>query len=1210
MTEPTSEIAPRRQRGAILSSRGITRLRAAIRVVEKRQFEGRRLNLQELGNYIRIAPKTVRKVLKRQSCVDLSTLELCFSAFQVPLQPDDLDYPRPPAVQEPATPAVQPPLPRTDWGTAPDGDSFYGREQELHQLTQWVHLGCRVLTVLGQAGVGKTALVAQLARQIAPLFDVVIWRSLRQVPPPELLLQELVTFSSGQQSLPPTLATLMQQLRHQRCLVVLDNFDAVLQAECADGQYRPNCELYSDLLQAVGGAQHASCLIITSREQPVAIATTRTVDGAVRLLPLTGSVAVGQGILAAKGLIGSEAQQQRLSQQYDHNPLVLKIIAASIHDLYGGDLELFLAQEVRIFGGVRWLLDKQFQRLSELERSLCYWLTINREGTRVDELVADLLPAVPDREVLQALETLHWRSLVEHQGDRYSQLPVIMDYVLEQLLDGLYNELVGATSLPQLDAQNCSLAGLRLPMISRYALVKTTVRDYIRQVQVRLILQPLVQRLRRGCSSLAVLEQQLQTVLNQLRPLEQWAQQGYGTGNCIDLLSDLGVDLTGYDFSGLPIWQAYLQATPLHRVKFNGAHFHQSRFADVFGIVLALSFSPDGECLAMGDSSGTVRLHRITDLQTQLLFRGHSSRVMSISWSPDGQRLASASMDGSVGLWNVGTGQAIATLVGHQNLVMSVSWHPNGLLLATGSEDHTVRLWEASTGAPREVWRGHTDSVRSVCFSPDGQTLASASADGSVRLWAIATGESHAYLGHSDSLWAVDWSPDGRWIASGGEDGIVCLWQPQADRATKILHGHTEWIWDLQFSPDSRSLASGSRDRSIRLWEVATGNPTKVWDAHPTGVSALCWHPQQPLLASGGIDQVLRLWDTRSGHSLMFLQGYTTSVWSVAWSPIVSPGADSLSTGRPALVSGHQDGSLWLWGWGPGVPRRRLKGHQRQVWQVAWCPDGERLASSGEDGWVHIWNVSQGNHLHGLRGHHHDRIWTVAWSPDGNLLASGGADAAICLWHPVTQYCLQSWQAHASDVMTLQFSPDGQWLASGSEDQTLRLWNLTTGELGLTLAGHQDRITQLQFNPRGTLVVSASEDRTIRLWQVASGECLGILQGHNNRVWSVQFSPDGQKLVSVGTDRTVRIWDVSTHVCETVLTDPDSLLWTVGWSADGTTLAIGGEDGTGWLWSVPQQQWIDRLKGDRLYEGMQLQGATGLSQAASVGLQKLGAHVS
>ncbi|MBE9137413.1 hypothetical protein IQ254_09355 [Nodosilinea sp. LEGE 07088] len=1203
MPEAANESSQRRQRGAVLSPRGLTRLRAAIRMAEQRDFEGRRLNLQELGDCIRIAPKTVRKVLKRQSTVDFSTLELCFSAFQMPLEPEDLDYPQSPTEMVSAPPLPRQDWPRTDWGTAPNGAPFYGRQDELNQLSEWIQReGCRSVTVLGLGGVGKTTLVARLAHQISPQFDAIIWRSLRQAPPLELLLGELVTFLSHHHSLEPTLPSLIEQLRRQRCLIVLDNLDAVLQTSGSAGHYQPGYDTYGEFLSTVGAADHTSCLLFTSREKPFDVALAAAATAPVRIFSLSGSATVTEGILQAKPLTGTEAQRQVLSQHYDHNPLVLQIVAASIQDLFGGDLGLFLAQDMRVFGGVRWLLDQQFSRLSDLERSISYWLAINREWTHADELMTDLLPAVGRAELLSALESLRWRSLIEQQGDRYSQQPVIMEYVLGNLLDIIYGELTGGMPLPRLEATQSASTLASLPMVSRYALVKTTVRDYIRQSQVRLILQPLAERLRRRFSSLEALEQQLQVVLARLRLLEQWAQQGYGTGNWIDLGTYLGLELTGYDFSGLPIWQAYLQATPLHRVKFSGSYFHQSRFADVFGIVLALAFSPDGQQLAVGDSSGGVRIHRTTDLQTQSLLVGHGSRVMSVDWSPSGRQLASASMDGTIRLWNTHTGQEIAVLEGHQNLVMSVSWHPQGALLATGSEDHNVHLWDALSGELRQVWRGHTDSVRSVSWSPDGEILVSASADGTLRLWNLATGECQVLTGHSDSLWAVVWSPDGQWLASGGEDGTVRLWQAHGEYPAQVLSGHTEWIWSLRFSADGQRLASGSRDCTIRLWDVATGTTTKVLKAHPMGVSALCWHPQQPLLASGGVDQMLRLWDTRSGHALRFLKGFTTSVWAVAWNPKAVLAAD-----RPELASGHQDGSVWLWRRGTGVPLRRLGSHTRQIWELAWSPDGETLACCGDDGAVHLWDTATGTHLESLRGHRHDRIWAVTWSPDGRLLASGGADAAICLWDAMTHHGLQAWQAHASDVVALQFSPDGQWLASGSEDQTLRLWNLKTGELENTLAGHSDRITQLQFNPTGSLLASASEDRTIRLWEVASGEGSCTLQGHENRVWDIQFSPDGQKLVSASTDRTARIWDIRTGTCDTVLTDHESLLWSVGWSADGKTVATGGEDGLVKLWSVAEQRWVATLQGDRLYEGMQIQGATGLSSAAITGLQKLGA---
>ena len=72
---------------------------------------------------------------------------------------------------------------RVDWGDAPDVASFYGREWELDLLSEWVvEERCRVVSVLGQGGIGKSALATKVMHRVAKDFEVVIWRSLRDVP--------------------------------------------------------------------------------------------------------------------------------------------------------------------------------------------------------------------------------------------------------------------------------------------------------------------------------------------------------------------------------------------------------------------------------------------------------------------------------------------------------------------------------------------------------------------------------------------------------------------------------------------------------------------------------------------------------------------------------------------------------------------------------------------------------------------------------------------------------------------------------------------------------------------------------------------------------------------------------------------------------------------------------------------------------------------
>lgn len=133
----------------------------------------------------------------------------------------------------------------TDWGEAVDTSVFYGRTQQIDTLEQWIVSDrSRLVALLGIGGIGKTALSVKLTEQIKNDFEYVIWRSLRNAPVIKDILAELIQFLSNQQEtqLPEPvdsrISLLINYLRSSRCLLVLDNFETVLQSGKFTGYYR------------------------------------------------------------------------------------------------------------------------------------------------------------------------------------------------------------------------------------------------------------------------------------------------------------------------------------------------------------------------------------------------------------------------------------------------------------------------------------------------------------------------------------------------------------------------------------------------------------------------------------------------------------------------------------------------------------------------------------------------------------------------------------------------------------------------------------------------------------------------------------------------------------------------------------------------------------------------------------------------------------
>ncbi len=1114
--------------------------------------------------------------------------------------------------------------PHTDWGEAPDVSIFYGRGEELNIIQRWiVRENCRLVTLLGMGGIGKTALSVKVAQRILEQhissLQYVIWRSLRNAPVVEDILAELIQFLSEQQQthlsthLDGRISLLLKYLRSSRCLLILDNIESILQAGDRMSSYRPGYEGYGQLFRCIAETLHQSCLVLTSREKPKGLSQFEGELLPVRSLQLTGLPETeGRELFKVKGTFtATDTQWQTLISRYGGNPLGLKIVASSIRDFFDGNISHFLEfsqQSAFIFDDIRDLLNQQFHRLTHLEQEIMYWLAINREPVSLQELQADFVSNVPSHELLESLSSLQRRSLIEKNASQFTQQPVVMEYTINQLIEGVCEEI-----------KNWKVKNETNPtsLFISYALIKAQTKDYVRETQMFLILQPIVNELISQLGSPENIASCLGQILSHLQGKSR-QQMGYAGGNALNLLLQARVDLNGYDFSHLTVWQAYLQGANLHDVNFTGSDLSKCVFTETLGNILSAAFSPDGRLLATCDTDCNVRLWEVKTGKLVLICQGHTNWVRSVAFSPNGEILASCGADHTVKLWSVRDGVCIKTLIGHDRETFSVAFSPDGKILASASGDRTVKLWDVLQGICVKTLTGHTDWVRCVAFSPNGQTVASGSADHTIKLWDVSEGKCWKTLTeHQGWVRSVAFSPNGQTLASGSGDRTIKLWNSSTGKCIKTYTGHTNGIYSVAFNPQGAILVSGSGDYTVKLWNCNTHHCVKTLHGHNNEVCSVALSSDGQTLVCVSLDQTVRLWDARTGQCIKTWYGNTDWAFPVVFSPLSKEGEKSI------LASGSNDKTVRLWDWQTGHCVKTLQGHTDFIYGIAFSPDGETLASGSTDSSVRLWNVSTGQCFQILQGHT-DWIDAVAFHPQGKIVASGSADCTVKLWDKSTGQCLKTFPSltgeaaptkddtntgHTEKILGVAFSSDGQILGSAGADQCVKLWDCQTGNCIRTLHAHESRCYAAVFSSDGQTLATCSTDQTIKLWNWKNGQCLKTLVGHTNWVFAIAFSPDGQTLASASHDQTVRIWDVNTGKCYHNCVGHTHLVSAVAFSPDGQFIASGSQDQTIRIWDVKTGECIRTLRAKRLYEGMNITDVKGLTKATISTLQSLGAIV-
>jgi len=329
----------------------------------------------------------------------------------------------------------QPATPHQDLDEMPELGEFYNRNTELETLTTWIlQQHCRLIALTGITGIGKTTLAVKLVHQIKDNFDYVIWRSLETSPTFTEFQADLVQFFSQSQlqnSLGNTQKPLplIKYLQKHKCLVILDDIHHLFRSGELAGKYKPGYEEYTCFFKQVAKLSHQSCFVLIGWEQPIKFAPVKSKKTSLPILQLTGlDIPSVREILRDYGLAKVE-NWEKLIHPYQGNPLWLKSVASQIQELEENLIELLPDHTILLPEDLKDILQETSDRLSQPEKQTLSLLATKNQPISLAQLLETTQTSPSD--LLNTLQSLCRRSLIEKQENLYSVPPVLREYYRE-----------------------------------------------------------------------------------------------------------------------------------------------------------------------------------------------------------------------------------------------------------------------------------------------------------------------------------------------------------------------------------------------------------------------------------------------------------------------------------------------------------------------------------------------------------------------------------------------------------------------------------------------------------------------------------------------------------------------------------------------------------------------------------------------------------
>jgi WD40 repeat protein len=406
-----------------------------------------------------------------------------------------------------------------------------------------------------------------------------------------------------------------------------------------------------------------------------------------------------------------------------------------------------------------------------------------------------------------------------------------------------------------------------------------------------------------------------------------------------------------------------------------------------------------------------------------------------------------------------------------------------------------------------------------------------------------------------------------------------------------------DYYRSLAYTPDGRHLVSGGTG-GARIWDAASGKLVRQLGTDlPQPWDAADLSPDGKLVAVGG-------WGRRQGGGVYEIatgrQLYRFGFPSIPVTGTFSP------DGKILAAYPRNDSTIALLNAANGRELRTLKAPFGALDlsptspQVVFSPDSRTAISSGADGFIRIWDVTNGKELRQVRASA-DGVSCMALSPDGGSLATvgltklnrGGGGSSIFPDNRVRVWDVASGKKTCEFLTPadktpedgrvfgpngVAFGPDGKTLVTFGWAQALRVWDSVNGKV-LRVLDRRPGVSgafAVAFATGGK-TFAMGDGRSIRLRDFTSGRDLAPAGGHRDAIQVASIAGDGRTIATGGDDGAVILWDLASGRERRLHGHSDAVHF-VAFAPDGASLYSAGRDETFRAWNVATGRELRCLK--------------------------------